>query len=327
LAETILTVENLSKTYNVRKSKPIKAVDCISLEAYPGEILGILGSNGAGKTTTVKMICGLIRPDSGRILINGKDNFKQRSAAMEHISAVLEGNRNIYWRLTVRENLEFFAGLKGKDPRAIKKEIDYYIDFFGLGTKKNETASKLSRGMQQKLAIAVAMITGSELVLLDEPTLGLDVKTSYDIRELLKQIAAENGRTVLLTSHDMNVVQDVCERVIIINNGRIIAQDKVSNLMRLFDVKAFKFVAEGSLSENLKQALAQIPHLSLAEEEMNTVITLNLEETRNFYRVVELLGSENVSLLSINRQEINFEQVFMGILGRSENGGEKMAAL
>lgn len=327
MAETILTVENLSKTYNVRKSKPIKAVDCISLEAYPGEILGILGSNGAGKTTTVKMICGLIRPDSGRILINGKDNFKQRSVAMEHISAVLEGNRNIYWRLTVRENLEFFAGLKGKDPRAIKKEIDYYIDFFGLGTKKNETASKLSRGMQQKLAIAVAMITGSELVLLDEPTLGLDVKTSYDIRELLKQIAAENGRTVLLTSHDMNVVQDVCERVIIINNGRIIAQDKVSNLMRLFDVKAFKFVAEGSLSENLKQALAQIPHLSLAEEEMNTVITLNLEETRNFYRVVELLGSENVSLLSINRQEINFEQVFMGILGRSENGGEKMAAL
>lgn len=327
MAETILTVENLSKTYNVRKSKPIKAVDCISLEAYPGEILGILGSNGAGKTTTVKMICGLIRPDSGRILINGKDNFKQRSVAMEHISAVLEGNRNIYWRLTVRENLEFFAGLKGKDPRAIKKEIDYYIDFFGLGTKKNETASKLSRGMQQKLAIAVAMITGSELVLLDEPTLGLDVKTSYDIRELLKQIAAENGRTVLLTSHDMNVVQDVCERVIIINNGRIIAQDKVSNLMRLFDVKAFKFVAEGSLSENLKQALAQIPHLSLAEEEMNTVITLNLEETRNFYRVVELLGSENVLLLSINRQEINFEQVFMGILGRSENGGEKMAAL
>jgi ABC-2 type transport system ATP-binding protein len=151
---------------------------------------------------------------------------------LKRISAVFEGNRNIYWRLTVRENIEFFSALKGVDPKKIKDEINYYIDSFALKDKENEMAKNLSRGMQQKLAIAVAMVSQSDVIVLDEPTLGLDIKTSFEIRGLLKKLSEEDGRTILLTTHDMNVAQDICDRVIIINKGKMIANDRIENLMQ-----------------------------------------------------------------------------------------------
>ncbi len=325
-SDSILQVANVIKNYSVRKGEPIKAVDNISFEVKKGEILGLLGPNGAGKTTTVKIICSLIRPDSGTILVDGIDNFQHRSKALGKISAVLEGNRNIYWRLTVRENLEFFAALKGYNPKELKKEIDYYIDFFDLKDKEHETANKISRGMKQKLAIAVAMVTNSEIVLLDEPTLGLDVKASYEIRDLLKKIAYEEGRTVILTTHDMNVVQDICERVVIIDKGRIIAEDRIENLMRLFQVKSYKFILKDRLTDEQQNQLLAIPHLTLLETEDATEIELNLENSQTFYQVIDILRIEEDTVIeSIDRQEINFEKIFMDILGRSDEDAKDLA--
>lgn len=315
----ILKVENLTKEYNVRKGETIKAVDNVSFEVKKGEILGLLGPNGAGKTSTVKMICSLVKPDGGRILIDDIDNFKHRNKFLSKISAVLEGNRNIYWRLTVRENLEFFASLKGLNPKEIKGEIDYYIDLFNLRDKEKENARNLSRGMQQKLAIAVAMVSQSEVILLDEPTLGLDVKASYEIRELLKKLAKEDGRTIILTTHDMNVVQDVCERVIIINNGKIIAKDKIENLMRLFGVKTYEFTIKGKLGKNQRDELLKTPHLRIEEDKINTSISLDIEDPHTLYDVIDILKKEDAMIESISRRELNFERVFMDILGRSED--------
>ena len=315
---SVLEVSKLSKTYPVRKGQPVKAVDNISFQVKRGEIFGLLGPNGAGKTTTVKMICSLIKPDSGEIKIDGINAWKQRNKALTKISAVLEGNRNIYWRLTVKENLEFFAALKGINPKKIKGKIDYYIELFDLQDKMNETARKLSRGMQQKLAIAVAMIAQSEVVLLDEPTLGLDVKASYEVRDLLKKLAGEEGRTIVLTTHDMNVVQDTCERAIIINHGRIIAQDRVDRLIRLFQVKSYKFVIGDKVSQAQKNQLRLVPYLTLHEEERETIIDLNLEDSRVLYQVIKILSQENSPIESIDRQEINFEKVFMEIINGSE---------
>lgn len=314
----ILKVKELHKTYTVRKSDPIKAVEGVSFEVEQGEILGLLGPNGAGKTTTVKMICGLIKPDSGKVVISGEDNSRHRNRALKKLSAVLEGNRNIYWRLTVRENLEFFSALKGLNPKHIQKEIDYYIDLFDLREKANESARKLSRGMQQKLAIAVAMVSQSEVVLLDEPTLGLDVKASYEIRELLKKIAREDGRTIILTTHDMNVVQDICDRVVIINNGKIIVQDKIENLMKLFQVKSYEFKTKGVLADNQKETLLLIPYLKIDEGDVETTISVDLSDQNVLYKVIDTLREGNSVIESINRIEINFEKVFMEIIGRSE---------
>lgn len=325
--KTILKVEGLKKVYQVKKGDPINAVNGISFEVKSGEILGLLGPNGAGKTTTVKMICGLIRPNEGRVLIDDVDNMKHRTKALKKLSAVLEGNRNIYWRLTVRENLEFFASIKGVNPKKISNEIDYYIDLFDLKEKEKETARKLSRGMQQKLAIAVAMVSQSQIILLDEPTLGLDVKASYEIRELLKKIAKEDGRTIILTTHDMNVVQDVCDQVIIVNNGKVIAQDNIENLFKLFQVKAYEFKIKGKLTDEQKEGLRKIPYLKVEEKEFEAVLSLNMDDYNVLYEVIDILKQDNSVIEAINRKEINFERVFMEIIGRSEESDSENPAI
>ena len=203
----LVEVENLRKTYRKRASKEwVSAVNDISFGVEEGEILGLLGPNGAGKTTTIKMICGLLKPDSGRVLVKGVDNQRGRLRALRHLSAVLEGNRNLYWRLSVRENMLYFAGNRGVSARAARPKIDALLGRFHLADKADELVNNLSRGMQQKLAIAVALLAGTEVVLLDEPTLGLDVGTGLEVRALLREVAAE-GRTIIISTHDMDVVQ------------------------------------------------------------------------------------------------------------------------
>src|SRR5690625_919904 len=199
-----IVVEDLRKSYRKRRGgEVVKAVDGVSFEVAKGEVLGLLGPNGAGKTTTIKMICGLIRPDSGRVSVLGIDNRHDRQKALRHISAVLEGNRNLYWRLTVRENMEYFAGNRGRSRRAVKGRIDDLLGSFDLKGKENELVNSLSRGMQQKLAIAVAMLADTEVLLLDEPTLGLGVETAHEGRGHLRRIASEEGNAGLMrTAHE-----------------------------------------------------------------------------------------------------------------------------
>lgn len=216
-----MEVKNVMKTYKKRRSKEfVTAVHDISFDVHRGEILGLLGPNGAGKTSTIKMICGLLTPDSGTVLINGINNQDKRLDTLRNISAVLEGNRNIYWRLTVRENLEYFAGNRGLSRKDVAGRIEELLNQFRLKEKENELVNRLSRGMQQKLAIAVAMLADSEVILLDEPTLGLDVETGYEVREILRDIVKNEQRTIIISSHDMAVVQDLCERTVIINHGK-----------------------------------------------------------------------------------------------------------
>lgn len=318
----MVRIEALEKTYPSRKGEPpVKAVDRISFHVPEGALVGLLGPNGAGKTTTVKMLCGLIRPDAGQIFINGKEMTQRRLPALREVSAVLEGNRNIYWRLTARENLEFFAALKGLNPAKLRAEIDHYLQLFQLTEKGNVEARKLSRGMQQKLAIAVALISQSKVVLLDEPTLGLDVQASYEIRELLKQIVREQGRTVILTTHDMNVVQDTCERVIIINQGRIVADDSVHNLLDLFKVKVYRITIQGELNSQQREALLAMEEVEVEKEsEQRTILSVRLEESQVLYDVIGILGSNNSVLESIDQEQNNFERVFLEIVKGGAQG-------
>src|SRR5690606_22933995 len=157
------------------EKEPFRAVDGISFSVDRGQVVGLLGPNGAGKTTTIKCLCGLIYPDAGSVKVNGVDVSRDRSKALRHISAVLEGNRNLYWRLTPLENLTYFAGNRGVSPHESRKSALELLARFGLADKANTQVNDLSRGMQQKLAIAVALQAGTDLILLDEPTLGLDL--------------------------------------------------------------------------------------------------------------------------------------------------------
>ncbi len=196
--------------------------------------------NGAGKTTTIKCILGLMTPTAGSVRVMGYDPRTRWSEVLRRVSAVLEGSRNVYWRLSARENLEFFTGLHGLSVSRQRPYMRGLLDRFGLSDRADVPVQELSGGLRQKVAVACALALRTPVVFLDEPTLGLDVETSYDLRRLLKELAAEERRTIILSSHDMDVVQDVCRQVIVIRQGRIVAHDTVENLLSLFRTRAYR---------------------------------------------------------------------------------------
>ncbi|MFD2630140.1 ABC transporter ATP-binding protein [Oceanobacillus kapialis] len=314
--DEIIQVTNLKKTYKKRKTNElVKAVNNISFSVKKGEILGLLGPNGAGKTSTIKMICGLLKPDEGTITINGINNQDKRLKALQHISSVLEGNRNLYWRLTVRENMDYFAGNRGISRKAVAPQIDDLLTKFNLKQKEHELVNRLSRGMQQKLAIAVAMLAESDVILLDEPTLGLDVETGYEVREILRGIVKDYNRTIIISSHDMDVIQDICERTVIINNGTVVTDDRIENLLRLFAVKSYTITLGKPLTSQQQTKLLQFfPTLTYTPDTHHPTLEIDLQRDDEIYDLFEVLKTESTPVESIDRKTVNFEQVFMKIV-------------
>ncbi|WP_040985311.1 ABC transporter ATP-binding protein [Oceanobacillus jeddahense] len=314
--EKIIEINYLNKTYRKRKSKKvIQAVKDVHFNVYKGEILGLLGPNGAGKTTTIKLICGLLYPDSGEIKIKEVPNTEKRLESLHHISAVLEGNRNLYWRLTVKENLEYFAGNRGKSRKEVKEEIDELLEMFRLKDKENELVNRLSRGMQQKLAIAVAMLANTEVMLLDEPTLGLDVQTGLEVREILKSIVKNYQRTIIISSHDMEVIQDICDRTVIINQGTVVIDQRVDELIKLFEVRSYKLTLNEPLSLEQQEAItARFPTNEYVEDQAYSYLTVQLEKSEDIYQIFQVLQLNRTPIDSIDRKAIRFDEVFLKII-------------
>lgn len=308
----LIEVDRVKKVYKKRKTKErITAVDHVSFHVNKGEILGLLGPNGAGKTTTIKMICGLLVPDEGNVMIHGYDIVKDRLKALRHISAVLEGNRNLYWRLTVKENLEYFAGNRGFGRREITPKIEELLVRFRLKEKENELVNNLSRGMQQKLAIAVAMMADTDIILLDEPTLGLDVETGYEVRKLLRYITEEKGKTIIISTHDMPVVQDLCHRTVIINKGKVVADEKVDQLIQLFDTRAYTIKLGDPLTD--KQVL-ELQQAFPMYEYGDRLLNVTLEQENDIYLLMDILRGNQTKIEKIDRTAVNFEEVFMKLV-------------
>lgn len=298
-----IEVNELSKYYG-----NLKAVDDISFSIKKGEICGILGPNGSGKTTTIKCICNLIIPDSGEIKIFGEDNKK----SMEYISALFEGTRNLYWKLTPRENLHYFAGIRGLGGKKVERHIDELLDRFNLSDKKDTMVNNLSRGMQQKVAIAMTLVCDTEIILLDEPTLGLDVQSHIDIKEVLMDIVSSMNKTILLSTHDMNLVQDICKDVVILNKGKIVAQDSVGALMDMFRSMTYEIVLTESLSKDDEKYLS---HLGYDFYFVNngTKIEVDISEVNEIYAIIDSLREKSIFIKEIKQKDNNFERIFLNI--------------
>ncbi len=310
----LIYCENLTKVYK-NKTIIVRAVDGISFTLNKGEIVGFLGPNGAGKTTTIKCLCRLINPTSGRIFIDGVDVIKKPNYAFEKVAAVLEGNRNVYWRMSAKENLEFFAGLMGYNKRKVKGQIDELIELFGLKEKINTESRFLSRGMQQKLALACALIKNTDVLLFDEPTIGLDVETTNEVKELLRTKIAQSGKTILLSSHNMKLVEDVCDRVIIINKGKIIADEAVSKLKKFFAINTYRFEVTNSIDETIKGELSQrFSGVKFTTDKIKTYIDIDINELMQIYDVLEILRRKNVNLISITNIEPDFEEIYLRLV-------------
>ncbi len=298
-----IEVNSLTKHYG-----KVKAVDNISFSIEEGKICGILGPNGSGKTTTIKSICDLIIPDEGNIKVLGKENRK----AMDNISAVFEGTRNLYWRLTPRENLRYFAGIRGLGGEAIEKNIDELLERFNLADKKDTMVNELSRGMQQKVAIAMTLVCDTEIILLDEPTLGLDVQSYMDIKEMLSDITTKMSKTILLSTHNMNLVQDICDDVIILNKGKIIAHDTVENLMDMFESMTYEIVLGKSLSKEDEEYLSNL-NSDFFLVNNRTKLEIDIFDIKELYIIIDELKEKNIYIKEIKRKDNNFERIFLNI--------------
>ena len=239
-----IAVEGLSKRFNGGDNEVV-AVDDVSFTVDRGTIVGVLGPNGAGKTTLIKCVLGIVAPDAGSIRVLGNDVTSGRRAVYADVDAMLEGARNDYWRLTVRENLRYFATIGGVDPDSVAPRHERLLDRLELTGKADTPVRDLSRGMKQKVSLASVLAGGSKLVFLDEPTLGLDVESSRTLRQELHRLASEDGLTIVLSSHDMGVIEDVCDRVIVMSDGRIIADDTVSTLLERADWDRVRLTVRG----------------------------------------------------------------------------------
>ncbi|NJL87445.1 MAG: ABC transporter ATP-binding protein [Leptolyngbyaceae cyanobacterium SM1_1_3] len=282
----------------------VHAIDEVSFTVQSGDLLGLIGPNGAGKTTTIKMIAGLIRPDSGSVRIAGLDPHQQ-ARALKQVGAVLEGNRNLYWKLTALENLDYFGVLRGVSSRLARQRGSELLKQFDLLDKRNTPVQKLSRGMQQKLAIAVALIHQPRLLLLDEPTLGLDVEASETVKTLVRQIA-DAGCAILLTTHQLDVAEELSDRVAIIRQGQIIAEKPTRDLIQQFSGSTYQIKFEGDLDENRKQAIAALGAMAHPNQ-----ITFSGKSTQ-LYQLLDLL--KPLPLVEVVKDRADLTQIFLKLV-------------
>ncbi len=259
-----------------RSIKEVIAVDDISFEIKEGELFGLLGPNGAGKTTTIKMLATLLIPTAGTATIKGFDVVKQANEVRKCIGFIFGGERGLYWRLTGIDNMRYFASLYNVDPDESKKRIPYLLELVGLKDRGNERVEGYSRGMRQRLHVARTLLHNPEILFLDEPTIGLDPVGAREFRQVIRDLNAEN-KTILLTTHYMFEADSLCERIAVIDKGRIVALDTPEGLkMHVRDLSVVEvetFGAPQSIIEGLR-AMSFVESLSVEEYEQRQMLLI-----------------------------------------------------
>jgi ABC-2 type transport system ATP-binding protein len=307
-----LTVHSVSKRYPGRWGQSgVWAVRDVSFDVYPGQILALLGPNGAGKTTTLKMVTGLLRPSEGHILLEGVDVATQRSRAVRHLGAVLEGNRNLHWKLTARENLRYFGALKGVED--LRRRCDSVIEQLGLTPHLKKRVGELSRGLQQRVAIGIALLGVPRVLVLDEPTLGLDVIAGTDFQNTIRGIA-ESGCAIVLTTHQMEVAQALAQRIAIIAGGRLAALDSLDALQGAYRNPGYEVMARGRLTPLLETTLQTV---GARWREGAGTLSIDLPENQEngLYDTLSTLRAEKLELVGVRQLEIDLEGIYRRIVG------------
>ena len=246
-------IKEKSGLFGRKQKKVIHAVKDISLEIPQEKIIGVLGINGAGKTTTIRMLASIIAPTSGSLTMNGVDAVKNHLWIKERINVISGGERNLYWRLTAKENLRYFGSLYGLSGDDLDKRITYLLRTVGLEEAANVPVERYSKGMKQRLQIARGLINDPIYLFMDEPTLGLDIVIAKEIRNLVSDLAHKEGRGILLTTHYISEAEELCDYIYILDKGRIIAEGTKEQLKGLlaYEPKVITSVQEPSLEEAL----------------------------------------------------------------------------
>lgn len=266
-----IVADHLIKDYTLkeksglfRKTKrTIRAVNDVSLEIPKGKIVGILGINGAGKTTTIRMLASIITPTSGSLTMNGVDGIKNHLWVKERINVISGGERNLYWRLTATENLQYFGSLYGLSGKELSERIRALLELVGLTEAADTPVERYSKGMKQRLQIARGLINDPEYIFLDEPTLGLDIVIAKEIRKVVSELAEKENKGVLLTTHYISEAEELCDYIYVLDKGEIIAEGTKESLKELFVFKPKMVMQEPGLED----ILLKIIQRSRGEEE------------------------------------------------------------
>ena len=320
----MIQVENITKKYG-----DFTAVDNINFEIDEGEIVGFLGPNGAGKSTTMNMITGFIEPSFGKIFIDGYDISKKPKKAKRQIGYMPEGVP-LYSDLTVKEFVTYMAELKGVNKKDKKANVQKVIKDTGLEDVQNKLIRNLSRGYKQRVSMAGALVNNPKVIILDEPTVGLDPKQVTEIRALIKELGKEH--TVILSSHILSEVSQICNRVIIINKGKIVAIDTPENLERkVVKGNAIHVTVEDpeNKMETIKEKLNNVQDISLiAENDDKTkkyMITAS-EEVDLRKSIFETFAKEGITIFEMKKVNATLEEAFMELINNENEKNSDIKA-
>ncbi|RMG95809.1 MAG: ABC transporter ATP-binding protein [Chloroflexi bacterium] len=320
-------VQNLSKIYHSKQRqglfkssrREVHALKNVSLEIREGEIFGLLGPNGAGKTTLIKCLTTLLLPTSGRAWINGYELTKEDDAIRATVGCMLMGERGLYWKLTGRENLVFFGALYHLPPAERKRRANEIIERLNLGEIADRTVETYSSGQKMKLAFGKALINDAPLLILDEPTNTLDVPSARELRAMVRELNQE-GKTVIYTTHIMAEAETLCDRVAIIDKGRVIASGTVAELKESLGQETV-IRLEGVIPQQASEAVRELSGVSqLAVTAVNghnllTIVTPNQQHL--LPQLIHTLTTHGAILRNITPQEVTLEDVFIAHTGRT----------
>jgi len=305
----VIEIRNLTKKYGNHI-----AVDDISLDIKPGKVYGFLGPNGAGKSTTMNIITGYLAPTSGEVKIDGHDIYKEPEEAKACIGYLPE-IPPLYVDMKVEEYLEFVAELKKVSKDSIKKEVERVINLTRINDVSHRIINNLSKGYRQRVGMAQAIIGSPKIIILDEPTVGLDPNQIKEVRDLIKSLAGDH--TVILSSHILSEISETCSHVFIINKGKIIANNSIETLSNYFNSKqVLEIVAKGDLNK-CKEVIEKIEDIESVSVENGTEEgTINITVTAHYSKDVRedvslALSSEKISIFEMKEDVKSLEDVFL----------------
>ncbi|MDQ2692686.1 MAG: ABC transporter ATP-binding protein [Chloroflexota bacterium] len=299
-----------------RTAKEIVAVDDVSFEIEEGELFGLLGPNGAGKTTTTKMLTTLLIPTSGTAAVKGFDVVRDADQVRRRIGFIFGGERGLYWRLSGIDNLRYFASLYNVDPDTTKKRIEYLLDMVGLNGRGEEKVQGYSRGMKQRLHVARTLLHNPDILFLDEPTLGLDPVGAREFRQVILNLQSEK-KTILLTTHYMFEADALCDRIAVINHGRIIALDTPGGLKsQVRDLNVVEVETFG-LPEPILEKLRDLPFVdALSVEDHDQKQMLLVQTARGAEAVPDIMSAiEGQRVGRVVVREPTLEDAYVRLVG------------
>lgn len=312
----MIKVQNVTKMYN-----KFLAVDDISFEIADGEIVGFLGPNGAGKSTTMNMITGFIEPTSGEIIVNGYDINQKPKQAKKQIGYMPE-NVPLYLELTVKEFVSYMADLKLVKRSEKKTEIDRVIEVTGLKDVQGKLIRNLSRGYRQRVSLAGALVGNPPILILDEPTVGLDPKQVIEIRNLIKSLGKEH--TILISSHILSEISQMCNKIMIINKGKILRIDSTSEIEKQTTSSSEVIVTVDDPEnkfKSIKNAISNISSIELAEDNTTEKVYNVKYKGEDIRKVLfKECAKEDITIIEMKKKENSLEEAFLKI---TEEGGKK----